>query len=139
VAKISGDRQHKARLALLRSPEMTREVGKAIYAAGQVIEIEAEIMITKGSISGKGHIPSKPGEPPNADTRLLDTSIETVKTGPLKAEVQSNAPYAVALEKGTSKMAARPVMGPATRKKRSEAVDIVLRTVSRVASKGVSS
>ena len=59
----------------LRRMQNTRDIVKALYLAGQRIELEAERSITQGSISGKGHIPSFPGEPPNADTRLLDTNI----------------------------------------------------------------
>jgi len=102
---------------------------RALYAAGQLIEIEAEISITRGSVSGKGHVPSKPGEPPNADTRLLDTSIDTVVVGPNRVDVVSSAPYSAALEFGTSRMAERPFMGPAARAKTAEAVDLIARAV----------
>lgn len=104
-------------------------VDKALYAGGQIIEIEAEHSITAGSISGAGHIPSRPGEPPNADTRLLDTSIHTTKEGRGRVNVTSNAPYSAALEFGTSKMEARPFMLPATRKKKDEVVKLVGRAV----------
>ena len=106
---------------------------RALYAAGQLIEIKAEISITRGSVSGKGHVPSKPGEPPNADTRQLDTSIDTVVVGPNRVDVVSNAPYSVPLEFGTSVMEARPFMGPATRAKHDEAVELVRRAVRRSA------
>lgn len=105
-------------------------VDRALYAGGQLIEIEAEHSITAGSISGAGHIPSRPGEPPNADTRLLDTSIHTTKEGRGRVNVTSNAPYSAALEWGTSKMAARPFMRPATRKKHEEVMRLVGRSVS---------
>lgn len=105
-------------------------VDKALYAGGQLIEIEAERSITEGSISGPGHIPSRPGEPPSANTRLLDTSIHTTKAGPGRVRVTSNAPYSAALEWGTSKMAARPFMRPATRKKKDELTALVGKAVS---------
>src|SRR6478609_3279970 len=76
-------------------------VDRALYAGGQLIESEARHSITDGSISGAGHIPSAPYSPPNADTRLLDTSIHTTKAGPGKVRVTSNAPYSAALEFGT--------------------------------------
>jgi HK97 gp10 family phage protein len=43
----------------------------------------------------------------------------------LRVEVSSNAPYAVELEFGTSKMAARPYMGPATQRKKKEVIELV--------------
>jgi HK97 gp10 family phage protein len=49
--------------------------------------------------------------------------------------VSANAPYSVALEFGTSKMAARPFMGPAT-DKRKEVTDLIQRAVSKVVAGG---
>lgn len=136
MARVRGLDRFKKRMANIR--QLTpREVTAALYAAGQAIEIDAEHSITDGSISGKGHIPSNPGEPPNADTRLLDSSIETVLVdGPEggKVNVESNAPYAAHLEFGTSKMAERPYMRPAAerqRKKASELVAAAMRGVVR--------
>lgn len=137
MAKIRGHKEHSARLARLASREMDDAVYRGLYAGGQIIEIEAEISITAGSISGKDHVPSRPGEPPNADTRLLDTSIETTgQRAAMKVRVTSNAPYSRSLEEGTSKMAARPFMGPAARKKRAEVVELVQRNISRAVRKG---
>lgn len=126
MAKItdSGFRKRLQRMAASRSL-----TDQALYSAGQAIEIYAEISITAGSISGKGHIPSAPNSPPNADTRLLDTSIDTIVIGPNRVDVVSNAPYSAALEFGTSKMAERPFMGPAARAKTAEAVDLIARAV----------
>lgn len=104
---------------------------KALYAAGQLIEIESERSITEGSISGAGHIPSLPGQPPNADTRQLDTSIHTVAVGRGRVNVESTAPYSAALEFGTSKMAARPYMNPASQKKSPEAKKLVAEAIRR--------
>lgn len=136
VPKISGVKEHKARLNRLAGPEMVRQVGAALYAAGSLIETEAARSITEGAVSGKGHVPSKPGEAPKADTHLLDRSIETNLVEPLRAEVSANAPYAVPLEFGTSKMAARPFMAPAAQRKRKEVVDLIQRAVSKVVSGG---
>ena len=98
MVKITGVDRHLNRMKRMDSVEEV--VSKALYVAGQMIEADAEISITEGSISGKGHIPSKPGEPPNADTRLLDTNIRTdvISTNPPKVEVSSNAPYSAHLE-----------------------------------------
>ena len=111
---------------------LEREVGKALYAAGDLIKIDAQISITEGAVSGKNHVPSKPGEPPKADTHLLSDNIEVVQPAPLRVEVSSNAPYAADLEFGTSKMAERPYMRPAAARKRKEAVKLVRDHVNAV-------
>lgn len=110
-----------------RTPQ---QVAKTLYAAGQLIEADAEQSITAGSISGAGHIPSLPGQPPNADTRFLDTNIETEIGGPGIVTVTSKAPYSAALEYGTSKMAARPFMRPATERNRKKVAKMVGDAVS---------
>lgn len=118
---------------------MVRRVGSALYAGGQIIETEAELSIMAGAVSGKGHIASLPGEAPNNDTTTLVNNIETVLVAPLKVEVSSNAPYAAALEFGTSRMGERPYMRPAVAKKRREATRLVRSAVDHVIrhSKGV--
>ena len=115
----------------MSSARTTTLADKALYAAGQLIEIEAEHSITEGSISGAGHVPSLPGQPPNADTRQLDTSIHTVVVGRGRVNVESTAPYSAALEFGTSKMAARPFMAPAAKKKSPEAKKLVAEAIRR--------
>ena len=112
-----------------------REATAALYTAGNMIEIEAEHSITEGSISGKGHVPSLPGEPPNADTRLLDSSIETeMPDGPEggRVTVTSNAPYGAFLEFGTSKMAPRPYMAPAAEKVKDKVAPLVAAAIKKV-------
>ena len=112
---------------------LDREVSKALFTAGEVVEAEAGRSITAGSVSGKGHVPSRPGEPPNNDTGVLARNIETVQVEPFRVEVTSNAPYSVALEFGTSKMAARPFMGPAIQSTRKKVQQIIADAVSRSA------
>jgi HK97 gp10 family phage protein len=112
-------------------PKTVREVGSALFAGGELIRAEAAHLITEGAVSGKNHVPSLPGEPPNEDTGVLRTNIETTQPAPLRVEVSSNARYAVPLEVGTAKMAARPYMGPASRNKRKEVVALVEQAVSR--------
>lgn len=120
-------RKHSDRLKRMaqRTPQ---QVAKALYAAGQLIEADAEQSITAGSISGAGHIPSLPGQPPNADTRGLDLSIETKIGGPGVVTVEAggpSAPYAAYLEYGTSRMAARPFMRPAVERNRKKVAQMV--------------
>ncbi len=129
-SRIRGSKAHLARLRKLEK-DTIRFVGKALFAGGESIQIEAQLSITQGAVSGKNHVPSKPGEPPNQDTGVLSGNIETVQKGPLLVEVSSNAPYSTPLEFGTSKMAARPFMRPARDKKRAEVVALVERAVSQ--------
>lgn len=130
MARVTGGDKHRARLRKMRE-RTPQAVLAALYVAGQKIEIDAEISITSGSISGDGHVPSRPGEPPNADTRQLDTSIDThiVAQNPPTVHIISNAPYSAALEFGTTKMAARPFMKPATDKNHDAVVSAVVRAV----------
>lgn len=127
---ITGTSDHTDRLK--RMQDVNADVVRALYVAGQAIELEAERSITNGSISGKGHVPSSPGQPPNADTRLLDSSIETevVNASIPTVTVTSYAPYSSALEYGTSRMAERPFMRPAVAKKRDDVTRMVGEAVS---------
>lgn len=112
---------------------VAQHLTRALYKAGTMIELDAERSITEGSISGKNHVPSLPGQPPNADTRHLDANIETAVKADASnptVEVTSRAAYAAALEFGTSKMAARPYMRPATEKNRKAVTDLAGKAVS---------
>lgn len=159
MVKITGDGGHRRRLQGIRGQRMVRKVGTALFAGGQAIQVEAQISITTGAVSGKGHVPSSPGEPPNQDTGVLADNIETAQVAPLKVEVSSNAPYAAALEEGSkrkagtaarsfsaeskkqgpvkmeygdSTIAARPYMAPATAKKREKVTQLVRKAVDDV-------
>lgn len=122
VPKVSGAHRVQAKLEGVAGRKAIENVGRALYWGAQQIQAEAQHLITEGSVSGKNHVPSLPGEPPNNDTGVLKSNIEATQTAPLRSEVSSNAKYAVPLEAGTSKMAARPYMAPATRNKRKEIV-----------------
>lgn len=102
-----------------------RQVAAKLYEAGQLIELDAERSITAGSVSGINHVPSAPGQPPNADTRKLDSNIETSVGGPGLVIVESKAEYSAALEYGTSRMEARPFMRPAVERNRRKVVELV--------------
>jgi len=136
MAKITGADRHARRLKNMRN--VAKDVTAALYAAGQDIELDAERSITAGSISGKGHIPSLPGEPPNRDTGDLDRNIETsIQTqSPPTVHVTSHMPYSAALEYGTSKMAERPFMRPATEKNRGKVGQKVAAAVRIAVRKG---
>jgi len=110
---IKGLDAHVNRLKKLSSQMVVKEVGKALFEAGERIEVDAVNSITAGSASMGRHIASLPGEAPNQDSGVLSSNIETNQVAPLIVEVSSRAPYAAYLEFGTSKMAARPYMKPA--------------------------
>jgi len=121
---------HQKRLQALQSPMVVKEIEKGLFAGGQVIEAYAKRLITEGSVSGKGHVASKPGAPPNYDTGVLTSNIETTKAGVLTVHVSSKAPYAGYLEFGTSRMAERPYMLPARNAKEKEVAELVIEAVN---------
>lgn len=128
---MKGRKAHVSRLKKLAGHETARQVSAALFAAGEVVAVEAQVSITRGAVSGKSHVPSAPGLPPNADTHFLANNIEVRQITPLIVEVSSNAPYSAPLEFGTSKMAARPFMRPAREKTRPEVEDMVKAAVRR--------
>lgn len=108
---------------------MRKEASKLIYTLADMHATEAAISITTGAVSGKNHVPSKPGKPPNADTHFLDRSIHVEKTGQLTAQSVADAPYATKLEFGDVRDAERPFMRPAATK--------VKKSVDKLAKAGV--
>ena len=125
MARVTGLKAHIGRLDALTNKQAVKAINAGLFVAGNLIEVEAELSITRGSVSGKNHVPSAPGQPPNNDTFGLHNTITTVVTGPLAVEVTAGGgkiDYAVPLETGTSKMAARPYMRPAAKKMRPDAV-----------------
>lgn len=58
------------------------------------------------------HIASSPGYPPNVDTGTLRASIKWARGAPLSYRISDGVGYGVYLEYGTSRMVARPFMGP---------------------------
>lgn len=130
MGKVTGVNKHKARmLALAGGGEL---ITQALYVGAQGIQVEAQISITTGAVSGKNHVASVPGEPPNNDTGVLANNIEAEIVGPLHARVSSNAPYSAALEFGTSKMAARPFMSRAAQLERPKVVELVVKAVNKM-------
>lgn len=133
-----GRKGHIARLKRIQGPEMERAVGRALFAGGNIVQVDAQISLTAGAVSGKSHVPSTAPDPPNQDTGVLGNNIEvTLKLesdGPV-VEVSSNAPYSRALEEGTSRMEARPFMRPALDRNRDKVTQLVLKAVQRIAGK----
>lgn len=130
MAENPGLRIHRNRLQRMRRAQS--DVYKSLYASGEIIRRDAADSIKAGAISGPLHVPSAPGEPPNADTHQLDLSIDVrVNPGAKTVSVVSLAPYSAFLEFGTSKMAARPYMRPALERNRNRVVLGVVNAVNR--------
>lgn len=134
MTRIRGVEEHKRRLRAMRGAGMVRPVTRAVFAAAQDLAADASLSITQGSVSGKNHVPSRPGEPPNADTQVLNRNIEATSTGPLTAEASSNAPYATAQEFGSESqsLAERPYMRPAAKRSRPVAQQRIVDAVNKV-------
>lgn len=113
---MKGRRKHTDRLKKLTSKRVIQIAGAIAYEGADMIRAEAFRLVSAGSISGKGHVPSRPGEPPNRDSGVLQANMETVQTGALSAEFRAKA-YARALEFGTSNIDQRPFVRPARDKK----------------------
>lgn len=133
---VIGLGKHAARLASLSGPGVRRAVSQVLQNGAERVTVEARRLIVTGSVTGAGHVPSRPGEPPNNNWGTLAGNIEDRLVSWDLAEVSSNAPYAAYLEYGTSKMAARPYMAPA----RDNTVDAIekdmVRAIDALAKRG---
>ena len=119
--------------------KVPNDMSDVLIEAAGAIEAEAHHSITAGSVSGEGHVPSKPGEPPNNDTGVLANSIEARLTSPTTAEVTASAPYAAILEYGTkdgTTLEERPYMRPALAKEGPKFKKLIQTAVKRRASGG---
>jgi hypothetical protein len=134
---FKGIEAHLDRLRRLQGPEATRLVGQALFAGGQKVQVEAQLSLTRGAVSGKNHVASDAPAPPNQDTDVLGSNIETVLVSPHDVEVSSNAPYAAAQEFGYAgnNLPERPYMRPARDKMQPEIKKLVNRAIDRVVKK----
>lgn len=101
------------KLRFMASREFDELAGAVIYEAADAVRAEAFQSISRGAVSGAGHVPSKPGQPPLRDTGNLQANLKVARTGLLSAEIRSEAEYAATLEFGSSTVAARPYLRPA--------------------------
>ncbi|MEV5031637.1 HK97 gp10 family phage protein [Sphingobium sp. LMC3-1-1.1] len=115
---------------------MRKEAQKLVYTLADMHATEAALSITSGSVSGKNHKPSSPGQPPNADTGQLDRSVHVEQVGPLQANSVADAPYAAAQEFGSSTLPERPFMRPAAKKVRKQADKLAKAAVDRIVKGG---
>ena len=103
---MKGRQKHADRLKILSGQgRLIKAVGRVLYVGADMIRAEARRSISAGSVSGKRHVPSQPGEPPNRDTGVLQAHLRAELVAPLEAKVTSEAPYASALEDGSSRKA----------------------------------
>ena len=128
--------QVRKRLEAFRSQQLLRAVQAALYEAADLVRSEAFRSISVGSVSGKKHKPSAPGQPPNRDSGVLQAHIEVIRQpyAPGKemvATVESSAPYSAPLEFGTSTMAARPFLRPARDKMKPRAERLLVARVNQ--------
>lgn len=102
-----------------------------LLEAGELVRQEAMRSIREGTIRGKGHIPSLPGDPPKGDTGQLELGIEVeLRRSEKTVNVISTAPYSAALELGTSRIAARPFLRPALLKHKNRLVTAMAKIAS---------
>lgn len=115
---------HEQRLLRAAPALVIPAMGEELVFGAREIAEDAIFSIRDGAISGPGHVPSAPGEPPNEDTGELASSIrplELVET-PTSAQtgVISDSDHSLYQERGTSKMAARPFLEPAAERHRGD-------------------
>lgn len=132
MVKVTGSDAHVKRLEAMAGPMLVDYVGRVLFVGADAIKATAQHSITDGSVSGKFHVPSEPGEPPNSDTHDLDRQIESALVAPLHAQVTSNSRHAEYMEFGTSHIEERPYMRPATQKERPEIVANIAAAVNTV-------
>lgn len=120
------------RISQLLGNKQKRLINAALVVGGGMIADEAKASIMAGSVSGANHVVSAPGSAPNNDSHVLHDGVEVVNTALNRVEVRSTAPYSNDLERGTSKMAARPFMTPARDKMEKPVRRYVQREVSRI-------
>lgn len=114
MARIFGQRVHGDRLRRLSGHIVTDGVADAVEAGLERIVKRAADSIREGAVSGPAHVPSAPGEPPNADTHELDQSgrVEMNRRA-VSGKATFSAPHAVSLEMGTDTVEERPYLRPA--------------------------
>lgn len=122
------------------TPDIEAALRPVVYAVADMVATDAALSITAGAVSGKAHVPSAPGEPPNADTHVLDRSIHVESRGPLRALIVADAPYAAIHELGGKAGAVtlpeRPFMRPAGIKNRENGKKLMKAAVANVLKNG---
>lgn len=109
------------------SARVRAEVADEVMSVALDLQADAKRSIARGPKTGRvyrrgnrTHQASAPGQPPASDTGRLVNSVEFDKVGAFTATVGSNLIYALHLEYGTRKMAARPFFRPAVERMRKQ-------------------
>lgn len=118
MPKLRGADAHTKRLKKLQGERVIRVANAVVYEGADIIRAEAHRSISEGSVSGKGHVPSKPEEPPNRDTGELQAGMEVSNPRPLVGRLTSSSDHAAPMEFGTSTVTERPHIRPARDKMR---------------------
>lgn len=135
MPRFKGADKHLRRLKGM-GPAALKEARKLVYTLADMHVDEASLLITAGAVSGANHVPSAPHEPPNEDTGDLRRSGHVESAGPLKALSVFDAPHALPLEFGTSKMVERPFARPAAKTVRKKAEPLKAAARKRIAAGG---
>ncbi len=114
------------------------EISKGLYAGAQQIATDYKKSVMEGGKSGRIykrrsviHQASAPGESPASDTGALVSRIYVELESTFASIMRVATNYAMLLEFGTSKMAARPAAIPAAEKNRSWVMERLSEAVRR--------
>lgn len=91
----------KLQALIAQSPQKAGQAVRAMALDGQ-----------RDVQNSMGASPSAPGDPPGVDTGALRASIHVERRAAFTQAVVTGTDYDVHLEFGTTRMAARPYMGP---------------------------
>ena len=109
---IGGDKWLKR---LRNAAKVERTMDQWANESAAELAQEARILVDTDGIPSPNHIVSAPGNPPNSDSGALSASIQPVDLPePGHAAISVGEEYGLYLELGTSRMAERPFMRPAT-------------------------
>lgn len=115
---ISIHDDHGPRLLRIDPARVRAAMADELVENAKVIAADAAFSIIDGAVSGSAHVPSSPGNPPNADTHDLDQSIHVGDVveidGKIQTSVIADSDHALYMEKGTSRVAERPFLEPAS-------------------------
>ena len=115
MARLTGVEAQIARLRRLAGPGLTGEVGAALLKGGEAVKTAAQQALAEG------------GRHDDA----LAASITVTADGPLTVTVAATAPWAAAVEFGTSQAGERPFLRPAAARARGSVVAACRAAVGR--------
>jgi len=100
----------------MSDPATDEVMGRLVAAVQHIMDEAAEDIAEELREELSGSSPSAPGNPPGRDTGALQASVQVLpaaeQSSGVNIIVRTDTEYDSYLEKGTSKMAARPFAGP---------------------------